>query len=180
MGGYGWVVCGLAGCFFARVNVIMGFTLHPYYVFNIFPGMFFYGLGYVMKDRQYDRNTFLVGLAIYSVSLFYPSTVDFRVNGIREGLYSLWLVYAAAGIVVFNNIARFIGKVWPLTYIGRDSMYWFLCHWIVLVSISRAIRAVSGMEGERLLAVTFALVFALLTAFRYVVYHMGARKLMGI
>lgn len=180
-GGYGWMWCGLAGCFFTWVNVIVDFTLHPYYAFNFFPGMFFYGMGHAMRERQYGRNIFLAALAIYSVSLFYPSTVDFRINSIMEGYYSLWLVYASAGIVVFNNIAKATGELWPLTQIGRNSMYWFLCHWIVLAVIVRAIRAVCpNLEGTVLLALTVALVFASLTVLRYVVYHTRTRKLMGI
>lgn len=138
-------------------------------------------MGHAMRGRQYGRNIFLVALAVYAVSLFYPSTVDFRVNSIMEGHYPLWLAYASAGIVVFNNIARFTGRVWPLTQIGKESMYWFLCHWIVLNVVVRIIRAVCpGLEGTKLLAVTVALVFASLAAFRHAVYNTRARKLMGI
>ena len=133
----GWVTCGFIGWALSYVNENMiDLSMVPDYFMNIFPGIFFYGLGYSMRTRQYDKRVFWVAIIIFLLAYAYPSHVGFKTNKLLLGVYPLHLIYSAAAIIMFNNIAKYIGRsVWPLTQIGRESMYWYCVHWVLLLAI---------------------------------------------
>lgn len=132
--GYGWAVCGVVGAILCHINGIYGWGfIHPYYISNFFPAMFFYGMGFLMKDKQFDKKIFLIALVIYAISFAWPFMVDFHVNSVTRGNTFLWYVYAIAGIIVINYICKnSIVQFKPVTDIGRNSMWWFLAHWPVI------------------------------------------------
>lgn len=132
--GYGWVVCGVVGVILCHINGIYGWGfIHPYYISNFFPAMFFYGLGFLIKDKQFNKEIFFIALVIYAISFAWPSMVDFQANSVTRGNAFLWYVYAPAAIVVFNYICKKVNRtIRPVTNIGRNSMWWFLAHWPVL------------------------------------------------
>ena len=169
--GYGWIVCGIIGVLLCLVNSRYGYGfLHPYYVVNFFPATFFYGLGYYMKNKQFELKIFVFATCLYLISFIYPSTVDFRVNTMKSGIFPLWYVYAPAAIIVFNFLAHKIQKdVYPFTIIGRDSMYWFLFHWPVLVITSRFIIKYFSFSGCTLLISVFLSIVIMLTAIRPII-----------
>ena len=49
------IVCGLTGCLLAWYGR-QYHTIKPYYITNTFPAMFFYGMGYYMKEKQFHHN----------------------------------------------------------------------------------------------------------------------------
>ena len=132
--GYGWAVCGVVGAILCYINGMYGWGfIHPYYISNFFPAMFFYGLGFLMKEKQFDKEIFFIALVIYAISFAWSSMVDFQANSLTRGNAFLWYVYAPAAIVVFNYICKKVNyAVRPVTNIGRNSMWWFLAHWPVL------------------------------------------------
>lgn len=135
--GYGWVVCGIIGfilCWFRNNNN----PIHPFFITNFFPAMFFYGLGTSLKDIQFSKSSFIISFIIYIVSFIHPSLVDFQTNTLIKGNIPFWYIFATAGIVLFNNISvRIKFPIWPFTYIGNSSMYWFLLHWPILVIVNK-------------------------------------------
>lgn len=169
--GYGWIFCGIIGVLLCLVHsqYEYGF-LHPYYVMNFFPATFFYGLGYYMKNKQFELDVFIMALFLYLISFIYPSTVDFRVNIMKTGSLPLWYLYAPAAIIVFNFLAHKIKtNVYPFTVIGRDSMYWFLFHWPVLVIVNRLIINYTSFSGWLLLLFVFLSVIIVLTVVRPII-----------
>lgn len=129
-----WIIFGVFGVILCLINGKCGMSfVRPYYISNFFPAMFFYGLGFNIRNKQFDVQIFFFAFVIYLISFVYPSVVDFRVNSMSIGEIPLWYIYAPAGIIVFNNFCRKIDKdVWPITNIGKDSMWWFLAHWPIL------------------------------------------------
>lgn len=126
----GWIACGVIGfvlCMFNKNGII-----HPYYVANFFPAMFFYGMGYYMKERQFCKSILIWAIVIFIVSFIFPSVVDFRTNSMAIGQIPLWYIYAPAGIIIFNNIFKNTFTIWPFTTIGKNAMYCFLVHWPIL------------------------------------------------
>ena len=125
--------------------------------------MFFYGLGFLMKEKQFDKEIFFIALVIYAISFAWPSMVDFQANSLTRGNAFLWYVYAPAAIVVFNYICKKVNyAVRPVTNIGRNSMWWFLAHWPVLCLSDIFYVNVCKISGGVLLATEFITVMSIL------------------
>ena len=88
----------------------------------------------------------------------------------KTGSLPLWYLYAPAAIIVFNFLAHKIKtNVYPFTVIGRDSMYWFLFHWPVLVIVNRLIINYTSFSGWLLLLFVFLSVIIVLTVVRPII-----------
>ena len=177
----GVMACGLIGCACAYVES-EHLKLQPYYVFNFFPAMFFYGLGYILKGKQYGKWVLGFSAVVFIASFAYPSTVDFRVNLLSVGAYPLFLLYSLAAIVVFNNAAKALGRgLWPFTQIGRQSMYWYCAHWPLLLVINLSFRDMfTSLSGLPLLVGTFAALLILLVILRPLAYTSRTKNLLGL
>lgn len=179
----GWIACGIIGWTFSWVNDnLVELSFVPEYLMNLFPGMFFYGLGYTMRTRQYDKHIFWLSIAIFLLAYIYPSNLSFKANRMLWGSYPLFLIYASAAIVMFNNLAKIIGRnVWLLTSMGRDSMYWYCAHWMLLLVIrfvfDRFFPLLDGLSGVLL---TFITLMFLLAIMRPVAYSAHIKKLLGL
>lgn len=108
----------------------------PPYLGNICLGLFFYGLGYYLKQIQFERYIFIVALALYILLyLLYPSNIDVRANHCTDGSYLGAVIAGVCAIVVINNLSRFKLSLQPLTYLGEHSMVYYLCHWVLLKQV---------------------------------------------
>lgn len=178
---YGGGICGLIGlgCSYISGNLI---DLQPYYIFNFFPAMFFYWLGSILKERQYDKRVLFLSAMVFLALFAYPSHVDFRVNHLNEGLYLLFLLHSTAAIVVFNNVAKMFGrKQGFLTKIGRQSMYWYCAHWSLLLIINLLLsNMIPSLSGYFLLFLTFTILVILLYIMKPVFYSLRVKILMGL
>lgn len=102
---------------------------------NVFPGMFFYILGYKLKSIQYNKYFAIIALLILVVfSLYKPDCRLLMFGNIveNEGNYLLSLLYCLAGIIVFNNfLFCIVNKVNVPVFsaIGIDSIYYYVLHW---------------------------------------------------
>ncbi len=177
----GWILCGIIGSFLSWI-VKHEYILVPYYISNFFPGMFFYGLGYHMKLYQYKNTTFIIMTSIFIVSLIFPAMVDFRSNSTIEGTYISWLFYASANIMIFNYIFKKIPyKIWPFTFIGTNSMYWFLLHWPLLMLIYMgAIELFPDIKKDQMSALLFTVLITVLSLSYPIVYKTKLKKYCGI
>lgn len=177
----GVIACGLIGCCCSYVEIGQ-LKLQPYYFFSFFPAMFFYGLGHFLKVKQYGKLAFVLSVAVFVASFAYPSTVDFRVNHLSVGAYPLFLIYSLAAIVVFNNAAKSLGQsLWPLTQIGRQSMFWYCAHWPLLLLINLLFRNMfPSLPGLPLLVGTFAALLILLVILRPLAYTSRTKNLLGL
>ena len=177
----GVIACGLIGwcCSYVESGQL---KLQPYYVFNFFPAMFFYGLGYILKGKQYGKLVFVLSAAVFVASFAYPSMVDFRVNHLTVGSYPLFLLYSLAAIVVFNNVAKALCRsLWPFTQIGRQSMFWYCAHWPLLLIINLLFRNMfHSLFGLPLLLATFSALIVLLAAIRPLTYIPRLKRLLGL
>lgn len=110
----------------------------PFYMGTIFHGLFLYGLGYYLQKKQFGTVILLFALIIYVLHFYFPISSDFRANE-PGGAYWLFVVSGLAGSILFNNIfSRLLSMRIPhLTYIGENSMVYFLVHFPVLYVMSR-------------------------------------------
>lgn len=107
----------------------------PLYIGNILLGIFFFMIGSYLKDLQYHKLVFIFSIAISLLSLvLLPSFVDFRANKLIFGNYYVWLFASICNCIFTNNIfkrASFLNRL-KLNIIGKDSMNYYITHWIVL------------------------------------------------
>ena len=100
----------------------------PYWFGNVFLGLFFYALGDLLREKQFNRYVFVGALLLYVVHLFFPVFLNVWYN--LSDLYLLSVLYYVAGIMVFNNVlSRWLDKRIPLmTHIGENSMVYYIIH----------------------------------------------------
>ena len=93
----------------------------------------------------------------FIIALLRPTVVTMFGNyliGQQKGLYLLWYPYSLCGIIFFNNVMKRIPSRMlehqMLTKIGRNSMFFYLFHYSVAISISmlyhRWIKDYNGWE----------------------------------
>ena len=105
----------------------------PPWVGNIFLGLFFYGLGDILRDYQFKKPFLLLSVIIYIIFLFFPSPLDFYRN-VSDNSYLLSVFYDFSAIILFNNIFKSLLNVQVpvLTHVGANSMIYYITHYSFL------------------------------------------------
>lgn len=118
----------LLATFLGWLTYSSGYHYIPYWIGNIFLGIFFFILGDLMRNVQFNKLVLLISCLIYIIHLYSPHYLDFNNN--RSDFYLLSVLYDIAGIVVINNLFKlFFNKRIPiLTHIGRNSMVYYITH----------------------------------------------------
>lgn len=121
------IVAFLLNLFTSHISIFMSI---PSWLGNVFLGLFFYGLGDLLKEQQFNRYLFFIAIIIYSFHLFFPCYLDFRFNTSR--IFPLSVLYYLSGIIVFNTIFKQWGnkQIMLLTHIGKNSMVFYITHYI--------------------------------------------------
>lgn len=124
-----------------------------YYISNVCSGLFFYIMGFYLKDKQYEMKYMVLGLLFYLLyAIYYHSYFDFRSNQINPSFYILCFLSCIGGIIVYNNIfKRLFSNFKILEYIGRNSMSYYVLHWIVLGVMSILFKYILNFEDGYLL-----------------------------
>lgn len=122
------------------------------YIPNTFCGLFFYMVGYLMRDKQYNKIVLILGFLFYIVYVFiYPSYFDFRSNSVAPSYYILCILSCLGGIIVFNNIFKKLPECKFLSYIGKNSMSYYVLHWIVLGIASIIFKSIMNISANYVL-----------------------------
>ncbi len=124
----------------------VGWYRHSYWFGNLFSGTCFFMLGYWIKDREGNRLLFSLSSLTYCMVLI-ASTAGWidefpylymHANKMVSGNYLLFYPTALAGIIMTNNIFRILCehvKFRVLSYIGVNSMYFYVIHWILFTVV---------------------------------------------
>ena len=111
----------------------------PYLLANCCSGLFFYSAGHILKEYQYKTPIALLSMVIGIAILFmFPSIVDMRSNQLLSGNYLIWCIYSIVAIITFNNLSRYLRVALitnPLSFIGRNSMIFYVLHWIIMTIV---------------------------------------------
>lgn len=123
-------------CFSGILAYILNFwhIKDYYWISNICSGLFFFGCGYILRNAQYNKYLFIISIITYiGIIIYIPTFVDFRSNTFTKGNYIAWILSSLAGIITFNNIFKYIPVRFKLlNNIGKDSMSYYVTHWIIL------------------------------------------------
>lgn len=104
------------------------------YLANVPLGMAAYTCGYMIKEKQFEKSFFFPALMIYlGVMLLQPSHLVFRSNTLNSGgHYILAIAFSLSACVVFNNVFKKRPNCSWLQFIGKNSMTYYVTHWIIL------------------------------------------------
>lgn len=116
--------------------IICFYNVHPLWISNTSCGLLFYISGKKMKQLQYEKWAIILMVCLYLIPVFFiPSIVDMRTNITQKGYYSIWILSSIAGCVCANNLFKKIKNIRVLEYIGKNSIVFFVCHWLILVLV---------------------------------------------
>lgn len=134
---------------------------------NVFSGLFFFLLGYGLKDKEKSYALIIVAVVVFLIFIIGHCTrlIDFpylymHANSMYNGNYLLFYPMAVAGIIISNNLFR---KIYAknlysfiiLEYIGRNSMNIYVTHWILLVLVSFIAKSLFHIESAAILFYCF-------------------------
>lgn len=152
----------LGGLLFASLAFYLN-LLYPYYISTVTLGLAAYAFGYMFRERQYKNSCLFISLVLYLVIfIFCPSFIGFRANILNDGgSYLLAVVYSLSGCIVFDNVFKKMPNCSFLQFIGKNSMEYYVTHWIILnicsVICSRLLHW-SGVESFCLMVVLSLLI----------------------
>ena len=128
------------------IILILGFTLSiteyyincniPYYIPNICMGLSFYATGHLSMKIKLTGNKYLFP-AIIICMLFvcvFPQYVDVRTNTLIYGTYVVWFLSSVISCFIYTSLFRNLEHLFPawLVTIGKDSMLYYVLHWILI------------------------------------------------
>lgn len=116
----------------------------PHYLGNISAGLFFLAAGHYSKDLQFKRPVLIAAIITFiAIYAFDNPQVDMHLHQVSSGTYLLWLPASLAGIVILDHIAkiRLLEKT-RLQVIGKDSMTYYVLHWLVIVCVSIVVKRI--------------------------------------
>lgn len=141
----------------------------PYWIANVCSGMFFYVLGYFLCKGQYTKKLLIVSIMLYLITLIYPSYVDMNRNVLIQGSYPLWLVSSIAACILINNLFKIFKSnicFRLFSCIGRDSMFFYCTHWIVLIITNIILKMLQiHFYGKNLFMVYFGVILLFIGTF---------------
>lgn len=159
----------------AIVSLAFAFGLYHWdlpvgmYFKNIALGLFFICIGFLLKDLQYSRAAFITSIIVYIGYLVYcfcsRSVIgEFIIN--QHTPYFPTVVFYVAGCILFNNLFKRIGWLngkW-LSDIGKDSMIFYVTHFIIIdiiVTLDKAVFHLSDWPLFLLLILALAITMPL-------------------
>lgn len=106
----------------------------PCYIGCFFHGMTLYSIGNCIKKAQFNQSVLFMSVCIFIPSFLMPSKIDFRDNSVMNGYFLVAIAYEIAGCIIVNNFfSRWMNKRNALlTYIGQNSMVFYLIHFPVM------------------------------------------------
>lgn len=144
----------------------------PVWIGNTLLGLFFYGIGNI-KSRYWmnaggGNNLLLILLIIIGTFLLFQPNLDFRINTVVSGCYFLYVVYALLSIYVLIGLVRYIDKSsyidW-LKYLGRNSMSFYLTHWMVICILYAFLNKVNLASNIELSMIAIVLTLCVILPF---------------
>jgi len=115
---------------------------HPYWLVNICTGLAYFSLGNMMRQVQYHKAVAVVALCVYVYfGISGLTIVDIRANHLIRGVYAIHPIWAVSGIVLINNIFKYI-RIKPIEHIGKDSMDYYVYHWVLITIVFIALKSI--------------------------------------
>lgn len=129
-------------------GLTIGFVFHlvacpwlPFLIANVAMGIAFFMMGYQFHKYETRKWLFTVCLIGYvCFLLFGTSIVGHHRNVLLSGYFLLWPVFAYCGIVMFNNICRWMATLFsrftrPITFVGENAITLLVSHALIYMPV---------------------------------------------
>ncbi len=138
-----------------------GTFILPYIFLNGLCGLFFFFCGKLLREIQYKNIIVVLSAVIYLTALLFPIKFDFRTCMVDEP-YQLvqYVICGLSAIILFDNIFKYIPEriKLPFSYVGRNSMLFFLTHWL-FIDLARLVGVM--LHLEKFVVLTLAVLYML-------------------
>lgn len=108
----------------------------PYYIPNICIGTAFYTIGHLSLkiNLKEQKILFLAIIICFLFAFLLPQYVDVRTNTLLYGNYLVWFLSSVVSCFVYTSAFRNLAHLFPvwLIAIGRDSMSFYVLHWLII------------------------------------------------
>ena len=134
-----YVIQSYVGLFYMQYEGYKEPCFIPDWIGNICHGLLAYTLGFCLKEKQFENKMFILALLLFALKYIIPAEIDFRTN-ISTGVhYLLAVIYGISGCIVVNNLfRRYVDvKIKMFTYIGYNSMLYYLIHYPVIYTTTK-------------------------------------------
>lgn len=152
------------------------YSIRPRTISNVALGIFFYGLGYLLRDVQYDKRVgivsvcLLVGTYIW-MSIFGWHLIDFSFNTTVYGIHPIWMINCVFACVAVNYVGQLIPNLPILSWLGRNSMTFLCVHALVRDAICTYWLGTASMPSYANLAIYWVSIMVVCTIMSYVLKH---------
>lgn len=145
---YSWQIALL--CLLASFTLTFVKDVIPCYISNFFHGMALFSMGNSLKNTRFNKPLLFISICIFTLSFYIPSKIDFRDNSVICGHYLMAVAYEIAGCIIINNFfSQFCNKhVILLTYIGKNSMVFYLVHYPVMYITIHIISQIMNLKDD--------------------------------
>ncbi len=123
---------------FCFVIAIIGnhYSIRPRTISNVALGIFFYGLGYLLRDVQYEKRVGIVSVCILTgtyiwMSIFGWHLIDFSFNTTVFGIHPIWMFNCVCACVAINFLGQYLPSMPVLSWLGQNSMTFLCTHALV-------------------------------------------------
>lgn len=104
--------------FLTMIGSLAIFQFHlviPYYLGSTMADLFFFTMGNMLKDWQYNKWVWTASVIVYLIHMFFiPSFVDMRSGTLLEGYYEVWMIGSVAGCITLNGAC-----IWGIIFAKR-------------------------------------------------------------
>lgn len=118
------------------IGLIIYYTgnIAPPYITTTFTGLFFYSIGYLLRDKQNVKHVALSSLVVMlSFWILGVSAVNMKDNNLLLGYYPLWFLFSVAGCIAINYLMKVSPYSFPiLRWVGVNSLVIYCTHWVLL------------------------------------------------
>lgn len=139
----------------------------PYTIGSYFMAMTIFSIAHGMsKYYKYlnSKKIFVVCTFVYAISLF----IDFPLVDIRSnhcsGIFIPWFVFSLAACISLIYILDRVRLPYFISNIGKDSMVYYVWHWIILVIVSMLFYSL-GFSDNRYLLLAMAITCVIVLPF---------------
>ena len=109
-----------------------------WYIFYSLTGFLYYGLGYMLREKQYTNSLFVISSLIYILSVIMTTYYDQHNSILYSGVFEVALIYPIFACVFANNISKyFMNKKTIFCFISKYAMLLYVTHYPIMSLISR-------------------------------------------
>lgn len=151
----------------------------PQIINNTLLGIFFYAIGYRVKNVENKAVIVPILLISIFIFVFVPSNISFVTGRINNGYLLVWMIYSVCMILTVNYLfSLWHNKIFET--IGKNSLSYYVVHFPILFFISKWNECCDFFSNMEILLIMIFVSIILLPILSKMLKHSPYNKLLGI